>query len=154
MSPKDQKWDRAKGEAYPPMQATSDWLFFWRKACDDGALRPYFYDVETLPEGEHLDKDGNPGSFAVRTWHGKPGQYMWRNHKWVFASAKAAQQKVKQLTNQRAKFKGGAFIHHPTSSSRLALPEEMADTNTLLPDLAAASTQSRKKRKTEDRQKR
>ena len=143
MSPKDQKWDRTKGEAYPPMQAASDWLFFFRTVCDDGTVRPYFYDVETLPEGAHRDKDGKPGSFAVRTWHGKPGQYMWRNHKWVFDSAKAAQQKVKQLTKARAKFKGGAFTRHSTSSSRLALPEAMAGKNALLPD-----TQSRKKRKT------
>ena len=151
MSARDQKFEFQEGEAgegedgegcYPPLNAQSEYQYFYRKTREDGKALPYFYDIELLlPPGpyyttNHHKKKNNTatgttttittaGPYAVQTWHGKPGKYMWRNHKWVFATAAQAHQKVRQLIKDRANFKGGPFLRHGTSC-RYALPTAVA----------------------------
>ena len=141
MSAKDQKFMVAE---YPPEDPLSMWLYYYRKTRDDGAEAHYFYDIESLPEGDYCnERNGVTGPFAVRTWHGDPGKHMWRNHNWVFDCAEKAQKKVRELKSKRGSFKGGAFTQHNTTS-RLALPEEKEGEN-------AASTKPSLKRGREDK---
>ena len=63
---------------FPP-ESPHQHLYYYRRQRDDGRALPYFYDIEV---------DGD--SFTVQTWHGKPGKYMWRNFKQVFASSEVS----------------------------------------------------------------
>ncbi|GMI28648.1 hypothetical protein TeGR_g1996 [Tetraparma gracilis] len=113
--------------SFPAESAESTWTYFYRRATDAGKALPYFYDIELKPEGEYANKEGAPGRFAVGTWHGKPGSYMWRNHLWTFDSVEDARKQVKLLVSKRASFKGGPFLRSEAGSCRRGLPEEEAD---------------------------
>ncbi|GMH94271.1 hypothetical protein TrST_g13693 [Triparma strigata] len=80
--------------------------FFYRRATDAGKALPYFYDIELKPSGDYVNKNGLAGCFAVGTWHGKPGLYMWRNYLWTFDSMEEARKK-RRFVPPRAAGGGG-----------------------------------------------
>ena len=113
--------------SFPEESSESTWTYFYRRATDVGKALPYFYDIELHPEGDYVDKNGEAGRFAVGTWHGKPGGYMWRNHLWVFDSMEDARRQVAALVSRRRTFKGGPFLRSEAGSCRRGLPEEEAE---------------------------
>jgi hypothetical protein len=109
--------------SFPSESSDSTWTYFYRRATDAGKERPYFYDIELKPHGDYVNKNGFSGCFAVGTWHGKPGRFMWRNYLWTFDSMEEARKKVKSLVKARASFEGGPFLKSDVSCRR-GLPEE------------------------------
>jgi hypothetical protein len=120
----------ATPSSFPDESAESAWTYFYRRANDAGKALPYFYDIELKQEGDYVNKNGDAGRFAVGTWHGKPGEYMWRNHLWTFDSMEDARKQVKLLVSRRASFKGGPFLRSEAGSCRRDLPEEDAEEDT------------------------
>lgn len=98
-----------------PTERECEHLYFYRLHRDGGrGDLPYFYDIEVDEE-----------NLTVRTWHGKPGKFMTKNHPKKFESSKELRKQVKTYVNGRRTIAGGPFTSH-TESSRLALPENTA----------------------------
>lgn len=75
---------------------------------------PYFYDIEVDEE-----------SLTVQTCHGKPGEFMVKNHPKTCASTTELQAQVATYVRSRETIDGGPFTRHH-ESCRLALPENIA----------------------------
>ena len=75
---------------------------------------PYFYDIE-------VDED----SLTVQTWHGKPGEFMIKNHPKTCESSEELHKQVETYVKSRETIDGGPFTSHH-ESCRLALPENIA----------------------------
>ena len=95
MSARETKYESGK---FPNQDVTSSWSYFYRKKNDQLKPLPYFYDVERTTK------------HAVTTYHGKPGQYLWKNKTKFFSDKQSALKQVGVYIKGRANFNGGKFI--------------------------------------------
>ena len=71
-----------------PKERECEHLYFYRLHRDGGrGDLPYFYDIEVDEE-----------NLTVRTWHGKPGKFMTKNHPKKYESPKELRKQVKFIT--------------------------------------------------------
>ena len=94
---------------------SASWKYFFKTHNNNGKELPYFYDIQVC-----ADELANPPVFKLVMWHGKPGQFMWRNKAKPYRTAKELEKALRKYTKEREKFDTGAFTQ-ASASSRLAI---------------------------------